>query len=176
MTIRYMSEYNIEGLYTDLKPTWKGESTANGYLPAGAKFYEVDTKRTYTFDGAGTWYLGPGVNYYADSRQTIAISTTSTATFSGTQFVKSGERLTQYVATCGDTTNAVALTRTFYIYSGTTATVYFTSTAQTDAATSVRTLGTSEGCYLDGTYDVRWVVSAVSETCTTDYLTLFFGR
>ena len=176
MTIRYMTEYKIEGLQSDLKPTWKNESSADGYLPAGAKFYEIDSKMTYTFDGSGTWYKGPeNIHCYADSRIAIVISGTSTAVWSGTAFTKSGEKLSQVVVETGNDVGAI--TRTMYIYSGTTATVYFTSTAFSNNITSVRTLGTSEGPYFDGTFGIRYLLSTTgSQSMPTDYYTLYWAR
>jgi hypothetical protein len=48
MTLTYKSGWNIQGLSTDTKPTTN--------LPAGYKFFETDTKSTYTWDGT-TWAL-----------------------------------------------------------------------------------------------------------------------
>jgi len=167
MTVRKATHIRFEGLNSDSKPTY-----AN--LEAGAEFFELDTRRMYIYDGAGTWYRN--TRYYGGTRTGITITTTSSNLFSGTSFTAYGERLSQYAV---ETTAAGgAPTRTLVIYSGGTSSFpIFVSTAINDSAVAIRTLPTSEGAILDGAYQIRWTLSANSQTTgITDYYTLYLDR
>jgi len=177
MTVRVIhGAHRYTGLASDIKPTWiDPASTASGYLPIGSRFIELDTRKEWTFDGAGTWYEAYDARkYYIDTRTGITITTTSSHLWSGGTLTKYGELLRSYIITNADTVNDV--TRTMSIVDANSVTVW-ASTATTDAATSARLLPTSEQVILDGTYTVVWTLSTASQTTgITDYFQLSFDR
>lgn len=167
IALQNVTEY--QGKSTDIKPI---------HVRAGSRFHEIDTSRTYYFDGTNWTRQYEAGALGAQSRITFAVST-GVVSYS-TTFSAYGRSFTGYLAEIGTNGNTSQI-RTFTLTNSNSVSVWSTTLACNTDTGITTALGNSTvytmtpNIPIDGTYTISLSISTnTTMPSLTEAITFFF--
>ena len=169
------------GISSDVKPTYLGGTThINSMVPHGTEFIELDTNRTFIWEGSSWMRQYKQGDVVIPSRISFAVAT-SVASITGYTTVHGGW-LRQCLLQCGNNGNT-SQARTLTVYDANSFPVYqSTAYAQTADTGETVTIGLrltttlDDPVALDGEYSVVLTISTETTAAVTDYATLIYEK